>query len=378
LFITADKIHDGKKFLKENTALEIADDGTIIALYENYKGESQHYEGIVCPGFVNAHCHLELSHLKGIIPKYTGLVSFLLQVIQKRTGFSEEEKTSARVNAYENLWQKGVSAVGDISNTGDCIDIRNVGKMHIHTFVEALGFNDAFAEKSFEYALKTYKVYAQQKESFCSQSITPHAPYSVSRKLFELISAFKERSVLSVHNQECEAENQFYKDKTGRVNELLKGLNIDAGNFTASGKTSLQTYAHWLAPSHPVIFVHNTFTSKDDIRYAMNRFSNAFFCLCPNANLYIENTLPDVRLFIETNATVCVGTDSLSSNDQLCIYSELKTLYEHFKIDWETLLLWACFNGAKALQLQDKAGSFEIGMKPGIVQLNNNESRRII
>lgn len=376
MFITADKIHDGRKFLQEKAAIEVADDGRVIAVHENYSGEAQYYKGIICPGFINAHCHLELSHMKGMIPKQTGLIPFLLQVIQKRSHFSEEEKKTARNQAYETLWQKGISAVGDISNTADCLDVRGFGKMYIHTFVEALGFNDAFAEKSFQYALKTYQVYEQQKNAFCTQSITPHAPYSVSEKLFGLINDFEKGALLSIHNQECEAEDIFYRDKSGAINELLKGLNIDATSFAPSGKTSLQTYSEWLDGTHPMIFVHDSFTKKEDVQLAMAHFMEAYFCLCPNANLYIENTLPDVKMFMDAGAVICIGTDSLSSNDQLCVYSELKTLHERFNIDWEILLQWACYNGAKALQIENEFGSFYAGKKPGVVQICEGEVKR--
>jgi cytosine/adenosine deaminase-related metal-dependent hydrolase len=378
MFLTADTIHDGKQFLEKGTVLELNADGTILALHPHPISGATHYEGILCPGFVNAHCHLELSHMKGVIPRHTGLMRFLQQVMKGRSDFTEEGKKEARMTAAEMLWNQGVSAIGDISNTTDCLDVRVRGKLQIHTFVEALGFNEAFAERSFDFALKTYQAYAQQLNGLHSgQSITAHAPYSVSRKLFGLISDFDQRSLLSVHNQECEAEDQFYRDKTGAVNELLDSLHIDASAFQPSHRSSLQTYTEWIAGTHPVIFVHDTFTSKEDIAFAMQRFDQAYFCLCPNANLYIENTLPDVPMFMEAGANICIGTDSLASNDRLCIYSELQTLKQHFDVDWELLLQWACYNGARALQMENSVGRFLPGTNPGVVQIHNGVKRLV-
>lgn len=388
MYITADKLHDGKKFLPANTAIELSDDGVIKAILQNFSGEATYYEGTICPGLVNAHCHLELSHLKGFIPKHTGLIPFLLQVITGRQNFTDEEKTFARVRAYEELYDNGVVAIGDIANTTDSIDVRSLGKIQVHTFVEVLGFNEHFAGKSFDYALNVYNVFNQQSNpshfDFAQyattnlQSIIPHAPYSVSKKLFGLINAFDEKALLSIHNQESMAENNYYINKTGEINDLLEGLKIDAAGFNASGKTSLQTYTEWLDSSHPIIFVHNTFINKEDIQTVQQKFPQSYFCLCPNANLYIENSLPDVKLLMNKGATICIGTDSLASNDKLCIYSELKTLHKHFNIDWEILLHWACYNGAKALQMDSVLGSFEAGKKPGVVQINNDVARRIV
>lgn len=378
MFLTADTIHDGRKFLAAGAAIEIAEDGTIKSVIEQYAGEAKYYAGILCPGFVNAHCHLELSHLKGMIPKHTGLISFLLQVIKGRGGFTEEEKRRARAEAYETLWQRGVSAVGDIANTADSMDIRTREKINIHTFVEAIGFNEQWADKSFEQALATYRQYLQQASKTCTQSIVPHAPYSVSEKLFIRINDFEKDSIISIHNQETAEEDVFYMDKSGGINDLLNGLGIDASAFRPSGKSSLQTYTQWIDSSHPVIFVHDSYTKKEDVDIALQRFPHTYFCLCPNANLYIENTLPDVKMMMQAGANICIGTDSLASNDALCIYSELKTLHEHFSIDWETLLEWGCYNGAMALQLEDRVGRFAIGMKPGVVNIVDDVLKRVM
>src|SRR5690606_9196469 len=131
----------------------------------------------------------------------------------------EEEKKAARRAAYNTLWERGVSATGDIANTTDSLDLRTLGQMYIHSFIEAIGFNESTAENSFEYALSTYRRYQHQSPAGCSQSIVPHAPYSVSRKLFGLINAFEETALLSIHNQESEEENKFYKEGSGAVQE---------------------------------------------------------------------------------------------------------------------------------------------------------------
>jgi len=101
-----------------------------------------------------------------------------------------------------------------------------------------------------------------------------------------------------------------------------------------------------------------------------------FWCLCPNANLYIENRLPDVGMFVREHANICIGTDSLASNHQLSILSELQTLKENFAaLSWEDLIRWGTYNGARALQMDDIIGSFDPGKKPGIVQVTQLEEK---
>lgn len=378
MLLTASRIHNGHQWLPEGAVIETDDQGTIIAIHGPEKtAEATVFEGVLAPGFINAHCHLELSHMKGVIPEHTGLIPFLQQVIGGRGSISDAEKQAARELAYEELLEGGVVAVGDIANGNDTLDIRAQDRLHIHTFVEALGFTDSRVQERFNYSKQVHERFAAQagNKKILRQSMVPHAPYSVSEALFRIISSDDTGAVISVHNQETPAENQYYISKEGAVNDLLKSMNIDDSFFVPSGKPSLQTYIDWISPEHPMLFVHNTFTTPQDIAYVQQRGHQAYWCLCPNANLYIEHKLPDVMMLERENATVCIGTDSYSSNHRLSILAEIVTLKKHFpELEWETLLRWATANGAQALGMQQVIGSIAPGMQPGIIQLTGLDS----
>jgi aminodeoxyfutalosine deaminase len=375
--LTADKIHNGKQWLPEYTVIETKDDGEIVAIHSSAPGEAlydnaRHFEGALVPGFVNAHCHMELSHLKGAIPEHTMLVNFLKQIPAIRNNYTEEQKAAARYEGYEAMWRNGIAAVGDIANTADTLDIRALGKMHVHTFVECFGFNHAHAPTAFNRSLPVWEAYEAQPAAGVRlrQSMTPHAPYSVSPALFRLLDQHQPSALLSIHNQESPEEDRFYQKKEGGMLLLLQTLGIDPEEFQPSGKSSLQTYLPWLSPSHPMLFVHNTYTAPADRAFAQQYVPQAWWCLCPNANLYIEHNLPDIPSFVQDGCNICVGTDSLSSNHELNILSELCTIKKYFpQISWETLIGWGTYNSACALQMQEVAGSLTPGTKPRIVQL---------
>lgn len=391
MFLTADKIHNGETFLPNGSVVEVSTDGTIIAIHASVEGkEVVHHAGILCPGFVNTHCHLELSHLVGKIEKGTGLIPFLQQVMQYRFNASESEKEDARSMAFQSMLRQGIVAVGDIANTTDSLLLRATDRMHFQSFVEATGFVPEGAEKRFADALMLYKRFNDQerKIKILRESIVPHAPYSVSENLFNRIGKHGDAGLpITIHNQECAAEDEFYISKQGLVNDLLKGFEIDASHFEATGCSSLASYLHWLPAATHMIFVHNTFTTAPDIRLAEDYFSAAFWCLCPNANLYIEGRLPDVEMIRANTKNICLGTDSLASNDALSILAEMRTLKKHCpNLEIETLLQWATSNGAKALQMDAIIGSISVGKTPGILLLvedafaieSQNKIRRIV
>lgn len=382
---TADKIHDGNGWLPAGTAIEVTDNGTIVAVHEQATGSATHLEGILTPGFVNAHCHLELSHMKGVVPEKTGLIPFLKSIPTQRNNFTDEQKKAARHQAYEELVNNGVIAVGDIANSIDTLDIRELDQLHMHTFVECIGFTAQFAQARLDYSLEVLAAFITQKTRGreLRQSVIPHAPYSVSGALFRLLNEAIPGSLISIHNQESRAEDEYYRHKTGAVRELLAMLGIDDTFFEAPGKSSLQSYLPVFSPGHAMLLVHNTYTPEEDMLFAEGLFPMLSWCLCPNANLYIEDALPDINMLRKHTKNICIGTDSLASNHQLSVLAELTTLKKHFpELEWEELIRWGTQNGAKALQMDAVIGSFEPGKQPGLVQISDLESsprsRRIL
>lgn len=331
--------------------------------------ENWHIEklsGSICPGFVNTHCHLELSHLKGKVAEKTTLPGFIT-LLQAQRKASEEEIQSALEKADAEMWKNGIVAVGDICNSADSIYQKKKSKIFYHSFIELFGFNPLAADELFNRALVLSEGFGD-----LSNNIVPHAPYSVSKELFEKIKSFalKHSNTLTIHNQETPSENDLYKSKTGALAEMLQQFKLDVSSWENTGLNSLPSVMDYFPKENPLILVHNTFTNESDIDVATSKHKNLYWCLCPNANLYIENTLPDISLFRKKKLKITLGTDSLASNYQLSIWEEIKTIQHHFpEIELNELLTWACKNGAEALQLK-QFGTIEKGKKPGLNLIN--------
>lgn len=354
--------------------LIINNDGTIENIVpEAEAGQGiQACDGIISPGFVNSHCHLELSHMKGIVPEHTGLIEFLLDIISKRN-HGEDNILQAIENAENEMLQNGIVAVGDISNTTNTIAQKAKNNLLYYNFIEALGWNPDQAQQSFQRIALVYNDF-KTKLKTQQTSIVPHAPYTVSNALWQLLQQGFVGNTISIHNQETPAENELFVHGTGGFLKLYNALSLDNTHFQPTGKTSLQSYIPSLSAAKNVILVHNSTTTQDDMLFAHANINQPehqlYYCLCPNANLYIENTLPPVDHLIKNNCKIIIGTDSLASNHELNILSEIRTLHENFtEVPLQTLLQWATINGAEALQLQDTIGSFDTGKKPGVINI---------
>ncbi len=371
---SADIIYPGNSPAIKNGYIAIDEQGKITKLGELTSDINidQHFEGGICPGFINAHCHLELSFLFEKIPTHTGLIDFIKHVIELRDQFDHAVEQQAIQKAANDMEANGIVAVGDISNDRRSFSIKEASSLRFHTFVELFDFEPNQTMESIYKGIDVFSEYPKANQS--TASITPHAPYSCTPTVTNFCDRFSSnhKALLSIHNQEQPEENQYFIDKTGAWNDLFKRTNQNQDWFVPARKSSMQAMGELLSGKNQIIYVHNTFTSAEDFLWANQQEQDSYFCTCPNANLYIENRLPDYSTWINANAKICVGTDSLASNWQLSILEELKTIQQHFsQLSTEKLIEWACWNGANALQFNADLGSLELGKTPGLVHISH-------
>jgi cytosine/adenosine deaminase-related metal-dependent hydrolase len=499
---TADYLFTGREMAEKGSILVTKDDGTIEAILPPANGENRGADpgmdpaddvevlpGLLTPGFVNCHCHLELSHMKGLLPEKAGMVDFLLAVIRGRGTTSEKDLDiilDAIAGAEESMLHNGIVAVGDICNTSHTLQQKGEGRMYYHNFIETMGFIEQTAPDRYNAALQVFQDFAGAYTlPIAANSLVPHAPYSVSPRLFRLITGFPGNQLMTIHNQESQAENLFCETGQGDFLRLYQALGLDVSFFTGTGKRSLASYLPHLYRNQTLLLVHNVDTREEDLKWLQQwtegvwedgrmdseeegrmgregggrtgseregrragegdgridsekvgrrdgegdsridseregqragegdnridsekagrrggegdsridserdgrtdgrtggggvRGKDLRWCLCPNANLYIGGQLPDVDLLMRYGSRIILGTDSLASNHQLDILEEMKTLQQHFgHLSTATLLQWATYNGAEALQLDGVLGEFAPGKQPGVVHISGMENGR--
>ncbi|MCS7035247.1 MAG: amidohydrolase family protein [Saprospiraceae bacterium] len=369
----ADRIYPVSSAPVEEGVLIADAEGRILAierLADHDPASVERLSGVLVPGFVNTHCHLELSHMKGVVDTGTGLIPFITAVVTKRN-FPPEAIAEAIERAEQEMLDSGIVAVGDISNTTDTFAVKAKGRLRYYTFVEAFDFlQDAGAEKAMSDWKPVYE--AAPEDHGCRKALVPHAPYSVSPTLFRKIAEANagQQVTVSIHNQETPDEDALFLHGKSGFYDFYGRFGIDLSDFEPTGQTSIHFALKYLDPGQRTLFVHNTLTTADDIRAAQAWSAHVFWATCPNANLYIENRLPHYRYFIENDARLTIGTDSLTSNWQLSVLEEMKTIarYQSY-VPFETLLRWATLNGAQALGFEASLGSFEVGKRPGILLL---------
>jgi cytosine/adenosine deaminase-related metal-dependent hydrolase len=379
--ITADYIFPVTSDPVKEGVIVVDDHGEIRSIDQRRDHDTaslQYHNGVIVPGFVNTHCHLELSHMKGRVDTGTGLIPFISNVVKFRD-IPLEEILEAIVRADTEMYEEGIVAVGDISNVLHTVNQKAKSKINYYTFVEMFDFlQDSMAVQSFEQYKAVYD--GQATGNGNKKSCVPHAPYTVSKKLFELLREQNNGGdiTLSIHNQETPPEDELFQSKTGDFIDFYRGFGFSLDNFQATKQNSIYYAIEHMDPNHRTIFVHNTLTQIEDIQAAHQWSDKVYWATCANANLYIENKLPNYQSFLDTNARMTIGTDSLTSNWQLSIIEEMKTIarYQSY-LSFETLLKWSTINGAEALGYEDQLGSIEVGKRPGLNLLNLDEGLQL-
>lgn len=355
-----------------NGFVEYDDDGTIVSVgeCEDVGKEETFYKGALVPGFVNTHCHIELSHLQGKFAKKTGMAGFIDQINALRDISDRTSRMECIRKWMDRLWSQGVSAMGDISNGDESFPAKAASPMYTRTFLEVFGSEP-------EDCAKVMESVGQLQEKVAGYGLdaapTPHSCYTMSPELLTAASrAALDSGYLSYHSQESLQEEQMLVSGSGALYENRKRLGMSTPPVT--GRPSLFYFLDRIGKIHPapfeehILLVHEVCLTEEAADAVNDKLKNAFVALCSMSNIFIHDTLPPVALMRRKGMKITVGTDSLSSNDTLDIVGEMHCLQKAFPyISLGEILTWACRNGALFLGKEKGLGTIAPGKRPGIV-----------
>lgn len=357
--------------IKSGMAVQTRNDGTIQNVFsldacKTISENTFRCCGLLIPGLINSHCHLELSWCRGLYPEHAGMEAFYAAMSGVHSRRPSDKIIMADIeHAIEEMHRQGVVAIADISNTDITLSAKIKSKIYFHTFLEVFGTNSLEAQYRFKDLLSLQNVFEEEDQS-CS--LSAHTLITLSDKLLSLLMTRinKNGKPHSIHFLESNEEKSYFEHKTSV-------RNIHAHDYAKSPYNSAAEAACKLLPaSNKVMFVHNTFADRQTIETIISRFKEPWFCFCPASNQFITDDLPDVPMIQNLTSNILIGTDSLSSNQELNMFAEIDLLLRKFStLKPENLLQAATLNGAKFLNIEDRFGSISKNKKPGLVLLEN-------
>jgi cytosine/adenosine deaminase-related metal-dependent hydrolase len=359
----------GTKYI-QNPLIITSDDGEILSVTEkSFQSQEmaglEYHSGMIVPGLINAHTHVELSVPNQCYQAKAGILDFVQHVIRLRqTHAMPNEKQIT--NTLRQMQFQGTRAIADIANSPSSFFAKIANKqIASKTFFE-------FFPLSSNQANQQLDVFKACQSQFPDLDIFPafHSPYAISQTGLSVIQdRLVKTAISSLHFRESEFETTL-KDDNNPLTHFYKAMNPDFQPAFVNPDFNTGQ-GEMLKNVKQLLLVHNVHIAEQEIvnlkQWAEKHSVNLSFVLCPRSNDNISGMLPPVDLLMKHNLNICLGTDSLLSAPNLSIFDEMKFMHQKFPyLRLQDLLKMVSFNAANALGWADDLGEIAVGKRPGL------------
>lgn len=332
-----------------------------------------HPDSILVPSFVNAHCHLELSPLKWRLTPTASLTSWVKELVKARSTIGAEEWVPAIKEAINELVEGGTLVVGDVGNTGlvpsimmEEADDWPLSGIHFLEIIQPEMPSDGDPELT----IMNEEAPLIERAFPMEITLSPHGVHTVHASI---LSAIKKRAQerglpFTLHVAESPEEMEFLIRGEGPMLELLQHHGRDTSRLSIPNKGPVHFLEELDLLDQKSLLVHCVQLSDDELDIIKKKGAN--ICLCPRSNTFLGVGEPPLQEMVSRGINCAIGTDSLASNDKLDIFSEMTALKRIAPdVPSGTILKMATLGGAKALGLESRFGSLEVGRCSPVVAL---------
>jgi 5-methylthioadenosine/S-adenosylhomocysteine deaminase len=323
----------------------------------------------ILPGLVNAHTHLELSWMRGRVPRSESMGQWIRALLALRRGAPppEEMQRQAAAAAVSEARTHGTMAFGDIGNTLVAAEVLAEAGMPAVLFHELIGFGAGDGRaRAAEAATRVM----QAVRPPVKPGLAPHAPYSVSPDLFRAVADEAAAHGLgsSVHLAESREEVEFLMTGRGDLADTLKQLGAWNDAWSPPGLDPAE-YLDRMGVLRPgLLVVHATQLSSRALARLAER--GCVIVSCPRSNRWVGAGDPPLDAFYASGAPVAFGTDSLASAPDLDMFAELAAARALSSVPAATLLESATRRGAEALGFGQDLGTIEPGKRAELLAVS--------
>lgn len=325
-------------------------------------------EGVVIPGLVNAHTHLELTGFPTRRPPRGRLDLWLAQIIGNKKGWSAARAARAVRRGASLCLRSGTTTVGEIESLGvSALALRRL-RLRATVYREIVGLDPGSIPERLQW---TKRYLGRPWKGPIRFGVSPHAPYSVSAELMrELGALVRERQApMGIHLAESRGELDFLREGRGHIVELLRRKGKLPSFFRAPGTGPLRYLNSLGLISRRTLLVHGNYLDPIEIRELGRRGIPVAFC--PGSHDYFRYDAYPLLSFLRAGVPLALGTDSLASNRELDLLREMALVRRRFpSVTPRTVFEMATLNGARALGWEDRVGALHDGKDADFVLLD--------
>jgi cytosine/adenosine deaminase-related metal-dependent hydrolase len=311
----------------------------------------------ILPGLVNAHVHLELSWMRGLVPPGDAMPAWAARLIGVRRA-AGSDAPGPIAEAIADAERLGTALVGDVTNSLAACEPLRQSTLHAAVFFELLGFNAPEAATVVRDALARLDPIAA--DGRLRAALAPHAPYSVSPELLRAIADAAPGRPFSIHLGESRDEVRFLGDGSGAWRDLLERIGAWSPAWQPPACGPVEYLERLGLVNDRLIAVHAT--QLDDRQLQTLAAAGATVVTCPRSNRWTGAGTPPVSRFYASGVRVAIGTDSLASVEDLSVFAEMAAVRRLAPdVPARRILRSATLDGAAALGFGADLGSIEPG-----------------
>jgi len=322
---------------------------------------------LLMPAMINAHTHLDLSHLDGKLVESRSFSQWLKRVARARMVTVFEGRSIRK--GIDQVIAGGSATVGDVSVSGkSATSLRRHGLLKSVVYCETYGLDPA--SSAGKAAKLRRRIEALLSKPAVRVGISPHAPYSVSPDLFaRCLGLANEYGLpMAVHAAESDIEAEFLVNGTGELRALLENYGLLPPGWKPPGMTPVHYLESLGVLEAKPMLIHCSHVSAAEAQVVARAGCSVAFC--PRSNAFFRRSADSLQTLLAAEANVAIGTDSLASNETLSMLDEMVFLKgTHPELAWQTIFEMATINGARALGY-DQGGILAEGLPANITAIS--------
>ncbi len=350
----------------------VVQDGVIIAVGKNADLKS-HFstaaihdlgDAILMPGLINAHTHLDYTMMKNRLQSGIGFTAWVQGLNKIKFLLEEKEVISAMVEGMNELHQWGCTAAANIVAFPQLLKKLPISPLRLWQLIEVM---DIRGPQQGEEGLCTTKNFLTKNHQSDSNrkirfGISPHAPQTASQGLYRAANRLVQQYHVPfcTHLAESEEEFKMFTQGSGELSDFLKnfGRNMSDVGFQTPVQALLKND---LLPRGALLVHMNCLTEKD--RELLAQRSDDFFIVhCPKTHRFFDRAPFDWKFFYDHGYRLSLATDSLASNDELNLFSEMQIFARIVpELAPEEIIKMVTLHPAQALGMKGKLGELTAG-----------------
>jgi cytosine/adenosine deaminase-related metal-dependent hydrolase len=332
-------------------------------------------EVALLPGLINAHCHLDFTHLRGVIAPPESFADWIRQINAKRREFSEEHFLASIAIGFAEALRWGATTIANIESMPALLRRVPPPPLRIWWFYELIDVRAATStEEMLADALSLGEATRDSRGGF---GLSPHALYTASAELSRAAAkcAARHDFPLTMHVAESREEMEMFRNGRGALFELLQSLGRPMEDC-GKGRTPLAAMFDRQKIDERWIVVHLNELAEEDFAQ-LEKSPRFHIAHCPRSGRYFQHRPFALRRLRELGFNICLGTDSLASNSSLSLFGEMRAVRDaHPWLAPREILEMTTVNGARALHQEQALGKIRAGFQADLIAVPIDNGRR--